>query len=133
MTHADIINMAKARINAAEGSIAKFAAVLLKDPDHALTWGTGVFKDTADLAIWKLVQSMAEGEGECTIDVIVEHVHDHLVGGAVRPSYSTNFAKNHLEQEKTRALGEVYRELSRRQKDAREAAALAAASKAQTV
>lgn len=121
MTIADLIKMAQSRIRSAEATIATFASDLSTDPEYAVTWGTGLFSATANLVTWKFILNMAQDA--CTFDLIVENVHDYMVSAAVRPGYSSNFASNHLDQEKTRALGEAYRELHRRQKHMQKIAA----------
>jgi hypothetical protein len=112
MKKENIIAMAQSRIKAAEASLAEFAAKLVKDPEHTVHWSTGMFGDTANLYAWKLVLNMAESD--CTLAVMTESLKDTVVGSAVRPASSSNFAANHLEQEKLRAVAEILRDFERR-------------------
>lgn len=120
MKKQDIISWAQGRIKTAEASLAEFAAELVKDPEQAVYWSSRIFGDAGNLYGWKLVLTMAEAD--CTLDVIVESLKDSLVGGAARPSYTSNFAANHLAQEKVRAIAEAHRELERRLKILRKVA-----------
>lgn len=114
MKIADIVAMAAARIKAAQASIATFADQLVKDPEHAVHWSTSLFGDTANLYAWKLVHNLAENG--CEMDAVVDTLREYLVGGAARPSNTSNFAANYLEQEKVRAIAEIYRDFERRQR-----------------
>lgn len=114
MKKQDIIAAAQNHIKGAEASLAKFAAELVQDPERTVHWSSSMFGYTANIYAWKMVLNMAEND--CSLDVIVESLTEQMAGSAVRPANSSNFAANHLEQEKLRAVAEIYRDFERRRR-----------------
>lgn len=114
MKKQDIIAAAQNHIKGAQASLAKFAAELVQDPERTVHWSSSMFGYAANIYAWNLVLTMAEND--CSLDVIVESLAETMVGSAVRPANSSNFAANHLEQEKLRSVAEIYRDFVRRQR-----------------
>jgi hypothetical protein len=114
MKQADIIAMAKSRIKGAEEYLVEFAANLVKNPEYTVYWSMPLFSKTADLTVWKQVLHMAEGG--CDLSQLIETLEEYLISGAARPSNSSSFSSNHLEQGKLRAYAEAYRYFKRHQR-----------------
>lgn len=112
MKKTEMIEFAQGRVKTAKAEIADFATKLVEKPEHTLTWGTVIFSRTADLTVWE--QILVYAKSDCSLEDVVGMLEDYVVGGAASPSYSTNYAKNHLEQETLRAYAETYKEFKRR-------------------
>jgi hypothetical protein len=126
MKKAEILSMAKSRIKAAQECLTQFAAKLVADPEHTVHWSMSMFSETANLYAWKLVQNQVENGAD--LEVLVDVLQEAMVGHAVRPPSSSNFAANQLEIEKGRAIAEIYRDFERRRRSIRTQAAAQATS-----
>jgi len=92
-----------------QATIDKFAADLIKDPSHTLSWGDKAFQAAARLRVAKeIIHHFA---GNATVQQVREYVMDQVLHSAKYPPSSTSPTSNLMEQYTLAAYAEAVQTL----------------------
>lgn len=123
----DIRRMAKSRVEVAQKTLADFGKKLQDENVlQAVEWSHEMYTAGGDLRVWKHIAIIA-GEGAVPdgvdgVKVVLDELQTFAIQGASRIPSSSSFTGNRYDLECTRAYAEAYRELERRDRNARERA-----------
>jgi hypothetical protein len=102
-----VTDLAAWKIKSATKDIEEYAAKVLKDPAHALSWGSGAFEAAATIKVWSEVKqwlaAAEERKGDLTPETVVAKIVEQMtreaLRGALYPARSTSVTSNLMEQE----------------------------------
>ena len=105
-----LIKRLESGIKAGQESIEVFAAKLVANPAHVLSWGTDAFKTAADLKIAKQVLN-ALNDG-ATVEQVKSTLMDRVLNRSKYPPQSTSPCSNLMEQYELAAYAELLSDLN---------------------
>ncbi len=109
----DLIQALEYKISLVKNSLDQWKEKFEKNPSYAFEWSNDAFKAAAHLELYSIVlHQLKDG---CSIDALLDDLHDRILYKSSYPSMSTSVPSNLLDQYKLAATSDLHHYLKVRE------------------